>query len=105
MNFFQFITLWVSKKLNLTGFERFHPCRLGKVTPSLLLWTIGARLDLAIAAVQSRCASSKIRAKPTLPRDARVIAAPGRKAHGNHCSIIGNPDCRNASAGWAPQPY
>jgi hypothetical protein len=36
MNFFQFITLWVSKKLNWLGFERFRPCRIGKVTPLLL---------------------------------------------------------------------
>jgi hypothetical protein len=36
MNFFQFITLWVSKKLNWLGFERFRPRRIGKVTPLLL---------------------------------------------------------------------
>jgi riboflavin biosynthesis pyrimidine reductase len=37
MNFFEFITLWVSKKFKPAGTRKYRPCRIGKVTPLLLL--------------------------------------------------------------------
>jgi hypothetical protein len=37
INFFQFIILWVSKKLNRAKIQRYRPCRIGTVTPLLLL--------------------------------------------------------------------
>jgi hypothetical protein len=44
MNFFQFITLWVFKKLNPLEFESIAPCRIGKVTPLLLWRTVQSEL-------------------------------------------------------------